>query len=86
MTTERTDIYTGDGKHSRHYSSDDMTRGIRKKRSAKHRYVYFCTYLKNEKKQWKNALKYEIQPYPKGDNNEDYQLGDYLKEQIVYQQ
>lgn len=37
-----------------------------KERSRKHRYVYFCGNNK-QKKQMKNALKYTIEPYPKGD-------------------
>lgn len=81
-TKERTDIYTGEGKHSRHYSEDDMNCGIRAVRSAKHRYVYFCTYLKAEKKAWSDALRYSREPYPKGDNSPDYTLGDYLKQEL----
>lgn len=82
ITKERTDIFTGGGKHSRHYSEDDISCGIRAVRSAKHRYVYFCTYLKAEKKEWRSALQYPILPYPKGDNNPDYQLGNYLKQEL----
>ena len=83
-TKERTDIFTG-GKHSRHYTEEDMNSGTRQVRSSKHRYIYFCTYLRWEKKQWKNALQYEIQPYPKGDNNPDYKLGCYMKPKRVHQ-
>lgn len=82
-TKERTDIYTGEGKHSRHYTKDDADNGIRQIRSAKHRYIYFCTYLKAEKKAWRNALLYEVLPYPKGDNNPDYHLGDYIKPKLI---
>lgn len=81
-TKERTDIYTGERKHSRHYTEDDMNCGVRQVRSAKHRYIYFCTYLKNEKKEWRAALQYDVQPYPKGDNNPDYNLGDYIKPEL----
>lgn len=83
MTTERTDIYTGEGKHSRHYSEADLNSEFRQVRSPKHRYVYFCTYLKKEKEEWKKALKYPILPYPKGDNNPDYKLGDFIKPVLV---
>lgn len=83
MTKERTDIYTGDGKHSRHYTGDDRRNEFRQVRSAKHRYVYFCTYLKKEKEEWMDALKYPILPYPKGDNSEDYELGYVLKPKLV---
>lgn len=82
-TKERTDIYTGDGKHNRHYTKDDTNNGIRQVRSAKHRYIYFCTYLKAEKQAWKNALQYDILPYPKGDNNPDYHLGEYIKPKLI---
>ena len=81
-TKERTDIYTGEGKHSRHYSQEDMNCGTRAVRSSKHRCVYFCTHLKDEKKRWRDALKYNVQPYPKGDNNPDYKLGEYLKQEL----
>lgn len=82
-TKERTDIFTGEGKHSRHYSEDDKESEFRKVRSAKHRYVYFCTHLKQEKKAWMDALRYEVQPYPKGDNSPDYKLGNYLKQEVI---
>lgn len=86
-TKERTDIYTGGGgrKHARHYTKEDRECGIRKVRSAKHRYVYFCTHTKYEKNLWKSALRYEILPYPKGDNNPDYELGDYIEPILVNQ-
>jgi hypothetical protein len=81
MTKERTDKYTEGNKHCRHYSNDNQGK-YRKVRSAKHRYVYFCTYDKKEKEAWKNALNYPILPYPKGDNS-NYELGDYLKPEII---
>lgn len=80
-TKSRTDIWSG--QHSRHYVQDDRKNGTRVIRSAKHRYVYFCTFLKDDKKRWKEALKYPILPYPKGDNNPDYILGDYIKPQLI---
>lgn len=83
MTTERTDIYPGEGKHSRHYSKEDTTGEFRQVRSAKHRYVYFCTYLRKEKEEWRKALQYPVLPYPKGANNEDYKLGEYIKPVLV---
>ena len=82
-TKERTDVYVGEGKHSRHYTQEDMNCGIRQVRSPKHRYVYFCTYLKRERDIWRKSLKYEVLPYPKGDNNADYRLGDFLKQKLV---
>lgn len=70
-TKQRTDKYI-EGKHARH--SIDNSDGIRQIRTIKYRYVYFCTYNKKLKKEWLNALNYEILPYPKGDN-ENYELG-----------
>ena len=81
-TKQRTDKYTEDGKHCRHYDNDNQN-GLRKVRSAKHRYVYLCTNSKKLKKDWLSALNYTIMPYPKGDNNADYVLGDYLKDVVV---
>ena len=36
---------------------------------------YFCTHSKSIMKQWKEAFQWPILPYPKGDNNADYELG-----------
>lgn len=78
----RTDKYVPGGGHSRHYKEEDQ--GVyRVYRSGKHRYVYFCTFNQRLKKQWRAALKYPILPYPKGDNNEDYTLGEYLEPVLV---
>lgn len=80
-TKERTDKYTEGNKHPRHYSNEQQ-RGLRKVRSPKHRYVYFCTGNKKLKKQWMKDLNYEILPYPKGDNS-NYVLGEYLEPKLV---
>ena len=80
-TKPRTDTYTPSGKHSRHYDKNDNS-GIRKIRSSKHRYVYFCTSSKSLLKKWKEALNYPILPYPKGDN-QNYTLGNFLKDEYV---
>lgn len=61
-TKERTDMFAGEGKHSRHATDPS----IRQFRSAKHRYVYFHG-TKNDKKFLRNSLKYPIKPYPKGE-------------------
>lgn len=82
-TKQRTDIYPGEGGHPRHYTDEAKSSGIRVVRSPKHRYVYFATYIRQEKREWKDALRYPILPYPKGDNNPDYRLGDYLKPTII---
>lgn len=82
-TKERTDKYTEGNKHSRHYSNTEQN-GLRKVRSAKHRYIYFATFNKKLKKTWLESLKYEILPYPKGENN-NYKLGTYLQPKIINQ-
>ena len=81
-TKERTDKYAPNGKHSRHYKLSDQGE-FRKVRSAKHRYVYFCTRNKRLKQAWLEALNYPPMPYPKGDNSDDYVLGKYLQEKVV---
>jgi hypothetical protein len=48
-TKSRTDKYTEGNKHSRHYDNDNQN-GLRKVRTSKHRYVYFCTDSKSQKK------------------------------------
>jgi hypothetical protein len=64
-TKERTDIGLEDGSHSRHYDKNlDYTKN-RKKRSSKHRYVFFIGDLKS---QFRSHLRYKIESYPKGDN------------------
>lgn len=70
-TKQRTDKYNG--KHARH--GTDNENGIRQVRTAKHRYIYFCTKDKKFKKLWLSLLKYPVLPYPKGDNK-NYNLGD----------
>lgn len=64
-TKERTDISTPDGKHSRHYDKLQDYSINRKKRSSKHRYIYFIGSKKWKKRAMKN-LKYNILEYPKG--------------------
>lgn len=81
-TKSRTDKYTLGNKHSRHYSTEEQS-GFRKVRSAKNRYVYFCTIDKKLKKEWLNNLKYPILPYPK-EQNHNYILGEYQEPVIVF--
>ena len=84
-TKERTDKYTPEGKHGRHYQDYEKTDEInkyRKIRTAKHRYVYFCSYDKKKRQEWLRDLKYPICPYPKGDNS-NYTLGEYIKDKII---
>lgn len=80
-TKQRTDKYTEGNKHSRHYDNNNQN-GLRKVRSAKHRYVYICA-DKRTKREMLKDLKYPIlNEYPKGDNS-NYVLGEYLKPIIV---
>lgn len=80
-TKRRTDMFVPGGAHSRHYKKQDQN-GLREVRSSKHRYVYFCTRDKALKKKWMQALRYDIQKYPKGDNS-NYILGEYLQKEII---
>jgi len=81
ITKARTDKYTEGNKHSRHYDNNNQ-QGLRKIRSAKHRYVYFATKNKKLKKEYMENLTYPILPYPKGDNS-NYVLGQYLETKII---
>jgi hypothetical protein len=81
LTKERTDKYTPGNKHSRHYEGVDQGTA-RKVRTAKHRYVYFATKNKYEKKEWASKLNYPILPYPKGEN-QNYVLGEYLETKVI---
>lgn len=64
VTKERTNVYAGVGKHSRHYTEEQRNYDIREFRSAKHRYVYFCTKDRRLKAEWQRDLKYPVLPYP----------------------
>jgi hypothetical protein len=75
-TKERTDIFTGFGKHSRHYDKSDKQE-YRIFRSSKHRYIYVCGDKRFKKKVLK-ALKYDARPYPKGEVKR-YRVGEGLK-------
>lgn len=80
-TTERTDKYVPNGKHSRHYKNSEQGK-YRIVRTSKHRYVYFATNSKRQRKQWLRELNYPILPYPKG-QNQNYILGEYQKPIII---
>lgn len=78
-TKERTDKYTPNGKHSRHYTSEFNY--LRKCRTAKYRYIYFTN--RKKLKEYMKLLKYPIiSEYPKGDN-ERYKLGERGKQKII---
>lgn len=79
-TKERTDKYAPGGKHSRHY--DDRYTHLRKVRTPKHRYIYFTN---KKDKSLRSCLKYEILPYPKGENGR-YELGERIKTKVLNKQ
>jgi hypothetical protein len=81
-TKQRTDKYTDNGKHSRHYDNGNQGK-YRQVRTSKHRYIYFATRNRRLKKEWRYHLKYPVEEYPKGDNNPDYTLGEYMKPILV---
>ena len=81
-TVERTDKWTPDNKHSRHYDKDAIQK-YRKVRSSKHRYIFFATSNKRLRKEWQSHLNYPVLAYPKGDNSEDYELGFVLQPTII---
>lgn len=80
QTKSRTDKYVEGNKHSRHYDNNKQN-GLRKFRSAKHRYVFFAC-DNRQKKLLKNNLRYKTEPYPKGENK-NYILGEYLQQIII---
>jgi len=81
MTAERTDKFTEGNKHSRHYAKDDAS-GLRKVRSAKHRYVYFTARSKAKRKAQRKALAYSVKPFPKN-ANKNYALGYVLPPNVI---
>lgn len=79
-TKERIDPYTDETTHARHIHFGDTQ--LRQVRSIKHRYIYFATNFKKQKKIWMDKLRFEILPYPKGDNS-NYVLGTKIKPVII---
>ena len=75
-------MYVPHSGHSRHYK-EDMQGEYRNYRYGKHRYIYFCTHNKRLREKWKSELRYPILPYPKGDNNPDYELGDFMSATLL---
>ena len=80
-TKKRTDKYTEGNKHSRHYDNEKQGT-LRKVRSSKHRYVFFCTSNKRLKKTWAKDMNYKTESYPKRENK-NYILGDYQLPDII---
>lgn len=81
QTKLRTDKWTPNGKHSRHYKNDEQGE-FRQVRTAKNRYVFFATYSKAKKAMWQRSLNYPVLPYPK-EENKNYILGEYQKQILV---
>jgi hypothetical protein len=63
---ERFDI-DNPNKHNRGVYGNDKINFEYRDRPQKHRYIYFIG-SKTQKQKLRKALRYEIQPYPKGDN------------------
>ena len=82
MTKQRTDKYTEGNNHPRHYNNNEQ-KGKRKVRTAKHRYIYFCTRDKKLKRDWLSNLKYKKEPFPKN-KNKNYVLGTFIKPEILF--
>jgi hypothetical protein len=68
------------GGHSRHNSGD---RQNRVGRSAKHRYV-FIVGSKQDKKKFQQLLRYEVLPYPKGDNKKYDSGGEVMTQPLLF--
>lgn len=79
-TKKRTDRFIEIGKHSRH--TENYSTEYRVVRTAKHRYIYFCTNNRKLKQTWESALNYPIEPYPK-EENKHYILGEYQQPTLV---
>lgn len=79
-TKARTDKYTEQGKHSRHYQGKE-SKTYRQVRTSKHRYVYF-TGSRSVVKKYKKLLRYPVLPYPK-EENKNYVLGSEYKQELV---
>jgi hypothetical protein len=83
FSAKRVDYCAVGNKHPRHRTGDRYTdTNVKKIRSPKHRYIYFCTNNKKLKKLWQESLAYPIMPYPKGDNS-NYVLGEYLEDSYI---
>lgn len=66
LTAKRNDTYQPGGQHPRHYDKRKRSEFLQS-RSRKHRYIYFVG-DKRTKKELMKALRYSIEPYPKGDD------------------
>lgn len=64
-TKERTDIFSGDGKHSRHYDKSIDYSKNRVVRSSKHRYVRLLG-SRSQVRKMKESLRYPVVEYPRG--------------------
>ena len=79
LSADRVDKISSDNKHSRH--AKDATQKIR--RSRKYRYVYFVG-SKQDKKKFINLLRYEVLPYPKGDNKKYDAGGQVMTQPLLF--
>ncbi|AIA64359.1 DNA modification protein Mom-like protein [Listeria phage LMTA-94] len=79
ITNERTDKYTPENKHSRHYNNEYSH--LRKVRTAKHRYIYLAG-DKRFVKEVENKINYKKQVFPKSENK-NYELGTRQKTKVI---
>lgn len=83
QSAKRTDTYNPKGTHPRDYKPLPEYAHLRRVRSVKNRYVYFCC-SKGKKKEYLSHLKYPIiKEYPKGDNHY-YEVGNTDYKQLVW--
>lgn len=82
QTQKSKDPYSPSGQHPRHTKEEDEYKHLRRVRSPKNRYVYFCTNKKTKKTFLKN-LKYPILEYPKGENK-NYLVGEEKQKTLIW--
>lgn len=82
-SAKRTDTYNPKGTHPRDYKPEKEYAHLRRVRSVKNRYVYFCA-DKKHKKLFMDNLKYPIiHEYPKG-QNENYIVGEAKPRTLIW--
>lgn len=84
LTESSLDLVKSIGAHARSVKPSDREHAklLKVRRTEKHRYVYFAC-DKRHRKAFRAALTYPVLPYPKGDNDEDYNFGFVYKPIVV---
>lgn len=83
FSAKRTDTYNPDGSHPRKYKPSDEYKHLRRVRSSKHRYMYFCADKKHKKLFLDNLIYPIIEEYPKGEN-ENYIVGEAKPKTLIW--